>query len=234
VASYGGCRIDHPGSGYRLAATGGGYAPAYSSRFNVSARSTTIGLTTGESVISLGASVDLTIQFAAQGAGRVVQLQKKTALDAGWVSFASATMDTSGRAVVQVTPEFTARYRAVFAGAADLGPAMSAVAEVAVRHRASLEPRSKTGLRVFTKPVRVTYRGHLEPITDGQTMTFQIYQKVRGAWVYRTAKSVIADDAGRATFSWTWTRGQWYIRVRANATLLNTWGYSNIEKVTVR
>ena len=90
MASYGGCRIDYAGTGYRLAATGGGYAPAYSSRFNVSARSTTIGLTTGESVISLDASVDLTIQFAAQGAGRVVQLQKRTALDASWVSFARA------------------------------------------------------------------------------------------------------------------------------------------------
>ena len=88
-------------------------------------------------------------------------------------------MDASGRAVVEVTPEFHA-YRAVFAGAADLGPAMSAVAEVAVRHRASLEPRSKTGLRVFAKPVRITYRGYVEPVTGGQTMTFRVYRRFAG------------------------------------------------------
>jgi hypothetical protein len=35
-------------------------------------------------------------------------------------------------------------------------------------------------------------------------------------------------------FSWRWSRGQWYMRARGNATIYNLTAYSPLSKVTAR
>jgi hypothetical protein len=64
-------------------------------------------------------------------------------------------------------------------------------------------------------------------------VTFLIYKRVNGIWTFRTSATV-PTTAGVASFSWRWSRGQWYVRARGNATIYNLTAYSPLSNVTAR
>lgn len=43
-----------------------------------------------------------------------------------------------------------------------------------------------------------------------------------------------ANSAGVATFAWTWGRGEWYVRARANTTVYNAARLSTIARIIAR
>jgi hypothetical protein len=160
-----------------------------------------------------------------------VQIQRLSPVDLGWVTIANVTTNAIGTATFSYGPPYHTQFRAVFAGATDLGPATSSIVPVAVRHRVTLSPGAGI-IRVLAAGTRVTYTATVRPIAPAgvQRVTFLIYKRVGGVWTFRTSATVTATG-GVGQFSWRWGRGEWYIRARANATVYNLAALSAIARI---
>jgi hypothetical protein len=234
VATFGGCTIDRAGVGYTLSATASGLTSAIGAPFDVTAPAVSMSIAASAAIANQLQAVALSVQFASSGASRLVILERKTALDSGWVAFASAPTDLTGKATAQITVTNTASYRASFAGAADLSAGVSNTVSISVRYIAKLTPTTPTGWSTVARGTSRTYVATVRPLYLGQRVSFLIYGWDQGAWVFQTSATKTADSSGKATFTWKWTQpGKWYIRARANSTPLNTTAFSNVEKVVV-
>jgi hypothetical protein len=234
VATFSGCSISTPGTGYKLSAAASGLSTISGTAFNVTSAASLITLVASAGIVNQLEPVTLTAQFASSGPSRQVTLEKKSALDSDWVTVAVLTTDLAGRTTAQITPTNTASYRVSFAGAADLSPGTSNVVSVSVRYIVTLAPRTSTGSSTVARGTKTTYTATVRPIYSGQRVSFQIYKWVGGAWVFQTSATKTANASGQATFTWTWSKsGKWYMRARANSTPMNTTAFSNLEKVTV-
>ena len=121
------------------------------------------------------------------------------------------------------------------AGAADLGAVTSNPIRVLVRHKVTLKPGA--GSTVFVRSgTAIKYTATVRPIAPAgaQRVTFLIYRRVGGSWSFRTSATLSVNSSGVATFSWRWSRGDWYVRARANATIYDLAALSTIAKVTAR
>jgi GH25 family lysozyme M1 (1,4-beta-N-acetylmuramidase) len=194
-----------------------------------------LGLTSSASRTVYREYVMLTTVLQPLGANRPVAIQRRSPADATWVTIANLTTDASGTATYSYGPPHSTEFRAVFPGAADLGAATSLSVAVNVYHTASIQPYNSS-VKSITRGTRITYTAIVRPRAPSgtQTASFLIYQRVGGAWVYRTSATKALVD-GATTFSWTWSRsGEWYIRVRSNATPYNLASLSPIVRVRVR
>ncbi len=109
-----------------------------------------------------------------------------------WVTIATATTNSAGRATFSYGPPYNTQFRAVFAGAT--GPVGS---RPAARSRSTSATRPSSGLAANTTTVvpfgtRVTYTATVRPIAPAgtQRVTFLIYKKVGGVWTFRTSATV--------------------------------------------
>jgi GH25 family lysozyme M1 (1,4-beta-N-acetylmuramidase) len=178
--------------------------------------------------------VTLTVGTQPPAANRPVELQRLSPVDATWTTIASLTTDASGSTSFPYGPPYNTQFRAVFAGAGDLGAATSPPVTVNVLQAGSVRPFSST-TKTIVRGTRITYAAVVRPKAPSgpQTVSFLIYRRVSGAWVYSTSATKVLVN-GAATFSWTWSRtGEWYIRVRSNATPYNRASLSPIVKVKV-
>jgi hypothetical protein len=239
VATFAGCKIDKAGTGYTLVASATGLTSATSSAFNVSLPTATLTLATSQSITIWRQFVTLSAQLggfpAGTGANRVVTFQRLTpVLPATWVTIGTAMTNANGLAVFSYGPPYNTQFRAVFAAATDLAAATSNTTKVNVRHKVIIRPGS--GVTTIVRPgTRITYTATVRPIAPAgtQRVTFMIYKKVGGVWTFRTSATVTATN-GVASFSWRWSRGEWYMRARGNATIYNLAALSPTAKVTAR
>ena len=224
------------GTIHTVTATSPGPITGTSPSITVTLVSANLTLSSTASITTYRQFVTLTAQFSGSlGGGRLVALQRQTRLLPGtWVTIATATTNSAGRATFSYGPPYNTQFRAVFAGATDLAAATSNTTTVNVRNKVTIRPGS--GVTTIVRPgTRITYTATVRPIAPAgtQRVTFMIYKKVGGVWTFRTSATVTATN-GVASFSWRWSRGEWYMRARGNATIYNLAALSPTAKVTAR
>jgi hypothetical protein len=106
---------------------------------------------------------------------------------------------------------------------------------VIVRQSVALKPNAGA-IRLVNRGTRITYTATVRPLplAGSARVTFLIYKRVSGVWAFRTSATVPINSAGAATFAWTWGRGEWYIRARANTTVYNAARLSTIARIIAR
>lgn len=243
VATFSGCAINNAGAGYTLSAVATNvtpyvYLPSIATNaFNVTAPVAQITLAPSASVITWAQPVTITAQFALNGAGKTFALQTST--DAvNWVTTATLTADSSGRASFTWTPVTNLWYRAVFTGTPDLSAGTSNQFRVVVRQIALLRPTNSGKVRTIASGTEVTFTTTVRParpelVRAKVTFTFTLYQ--HGRLIYSGKRDVYIDSAGLARWTWKFgTWGDWYVRAVANPTPANANSYwSPIERYYV-
>jgi hypothetical protein len=233
VATFSGCAISAGGNGYTLVASAPGLTSATTLPFNVTGASTIV-ITPSAPVINYRSSVTFTIHMTSLGTPRVLQLEISRDRTS-WSTLTSLSANAAGDATFTYAPTTNFYYRATFAGAPGLGAGSSPAVRVVVRQSVTLRPNAGV-IRLVSRGTRITYTGTVRPLPlSGQArVTFLIYKRVSGAWLFRTSATVPINGAGVATFSWAWGRGEWYIRARANATPYNGARLSTIARIVAR
>ncbi len=230
VATFAGCKIDKTGTGYTLVATASGLTAATSTAFNVSAPQAEITLSSTASTITWGSGVSLSVHFGTNGAGKSFQLQG--ARDGvSWTTIATLTTDSIGNATYPYRPATNLYYRVNFAGAPDLQAGVSNTVRVVVRQIAILRPTNSGATKIVSRNTTVTFVTTVRPARPElppAKVTFSIYRKVSGVWLYFTRREYYINAAGQASMTWKFsTRGEWYVRSIANPTPYNAnsvWG----------
>lgn len=224
------------GTIHTVTATSPGSITGTSPNITVTLPSATLSLSSSASTTTWRQFVTLTAEFSGtDGGNRLLSFQRMTAqLPGTWVTIGSATTNPSGHATFSYGPPYNTQFRAVFAGATNLAAVNSNTVTVRVRHKVSLSPGAGT-TTIVRAGTRVTYTATSRPTAPAglQRVTFLIYKRVNGIWTFRTSASVPTVN-GVASFSSRWSRGEWYIRARGNATAYNTTAYSSLSKVTAR
>ena len=232
VATLTGCQVSSPGTGYRLSARTIATTPtttlaaATSDRFNVLPAGAILGLTTNppSGVITWGGTVMLTAHFTFSGAGRMVALQVSRELRV-WDTIATLRTDGSGNATFPYRPSDNRWYRAVFAGAPDLGAAISPIARVVVRQVNLLRPKNLGLTRHVPDGTTIHFASTVRPNRpDLPTahVNFVVYRLIGGTWVRVLSRIDPVDAAGVARLDLTFsTRGSYYVRSQAVPTPLN-------------
>jgi hypothetical protein len=190
-------------------------------------------------VILWGQGFTLTAQFAMPGGGnRTFQLQG-TRDNLTWTTITTLTTDANGRASLFYTPVTNLYYRAVFAGATDLGAVNSNQVRTVVRQLALLRPTSHGAIRTINRNASIQFTTTVRPARPElapATVRFTFYRFSSGAWRFVTSRSVVIDSAGlaRTTFQFT-SSGQWYVRAQANPTPYNANSVNSpLERYSVR
>lgn len=230
IATFTDCRIDRAGS-FTVVATATNVSPpgtltaAASTPIVVGAPPAMITLS-ASSVITWGETVVFTIQFGPNGANRSFTMQASPN-NVTWTTIITPPLMTngSGQGSFAYRPARNLYYRAVFAGANDLGAGMSNVQRVVVRQIALLRPTNNgavdhvavgTTIR-FTVTVRPA-RSELPPAT----VTFVVYRLIGRTWTLAASRDVVINAAGLAAVDVTFPQaGKWYVRSIARPTSAN-------------
>jgi len=214
---------------------GGTSAPA---AFSVTVPAAQLSIAPSTNVASWGQPVTLNVQFATLGANRTVSLQRMQANETQWSDIATQLTDASGHAGIQYTPAVNTQFRAVYAGAPDLGAGTSTPVRVVVPQLLVLRPTNLGRVKSVTARTRVTFTATVRPI--GPTLarakvTFQFWRLLGGHWVVVTKRDVYVDSRGRASTTWIFSsRGQWYVRAVADPTSTNANSHwSPVERYSV-
>jgi hypothetical protein len=227
VASFAGCAIDGPGTGYVLQAEVAGLPPVSSPPFDILAAGSALPLTlaASPSTITRGAAAALTARFAPTpgAAGRSLEVERS--IDGlRWSSTGSRATDAAGTLLVSVGPTVTGWYRVRFAGDVDLPAATSYPVRVIVR-LAIVLTASVRPPRTIARGTTVTFTSTVRPADAGlpqASVAYVVYRRVGTAWVIYRRFSVTADASGRARLAWRFSvAGSWYVRSSARATSSN-------------
>jgi len=223
VVYFTGCSIDRPGAGYTIRASMPDLPPIASAPFEILAEGSSLPLavSTSAGIVTWPAGVTLAGRFSPipPSAGRPIEFQ--ASLDGvRWTAVGSATTDAAGLAGLSNVPTRSVRYRAFFAGAPDLPAATSYPVTVTVREKLTFSA-SVSPPRTIAVGRTVTFTSTVRPLlTDlpRAKVTFVVYRRVGTTWVLFRRVDVVTDAAGRARFSWRFSRtGSWYVRARALA-----------------
>ncbi len=246
VATFSGCSIDQPGSGYTLTASVKGLAPATSAPLTISqagASAPDISLHASASVITWATGVSLTAQLASGPGGaalaaRPVELQA-TRDHVTWFPIAELTTDAQGSATFVYRPPTNLYYRAVYTGTPDMVAAASQVSRVVVRQIALLRPTSAGALRQVAPGTRITFSTTVRPDRPElppPTVTYRVERWSGSAWVMVEQRTTLADASGIARFTWTFSSaGYYYVRSVAVPTPYNANSvWSSVERYLVR
>lgn len=238
VASFYGCQISGPGTGYVLRAsarsTGGALIYDLSLPFTITSVASALDLYPSAFTVKPNEVVTLTATLSGQGAGgQSIVFQRQQPGDAGWVNLGTAQTSASGVATYTFDPQYTASYRAVFNGSGGLAAATSPTDTVAVQAVVTLTPTSPTAVK---KGTVVRYTARVTPAPAGSaSVRFLFYRSSGGGWVFFTSRSVRLSTSGVATLSWKWgTAGKWYVVATAPATAWYAQGSSRTIRVTVK
>ena len=146
-----------------------------------------------------------------------------------WGAINTTTTDAQGFASFFYRPSDNRYYRAVFAGAADLGAATSPVVRVVVRSLIFLRP---TGCTVSADPcvkndgTSTTFTATARPNRPElptQTVRFVLQRRSGGTWVAAAEQTVtVSKSTGTAVLNVQWnTVGTFRIRANLNPTPVN-------------
>ena len=224
IAHFTGCSIDKPGAGYTIGASMPVLPPVVSAPFEILAEGSSLPLTISSSAgtITWPAGVTLAGLFAPipASSGRLIEFQRS--LDGiRWTAIGSGTTDSAGLAGLANQPTTSVRYRAFYAGAPDLPAATSYPITVTVRQKLALSA-SVPPPRTIAVGRTLTFTSTVRPPPGDlprAKVTFVVYRRLGTSWVLFRRVDVLTDTAGRARFSWRFSRtGSWYVRARAMAT----------------
>jgi hypothetical protein len=249
LATFAGCSINKPGTGYVLVASSGGLTAATSSAFNVTTGAN-LTLTNSASVITWGGGISLTVQIDQLGANRAVSIQGSRD-GVTWNAIVTVTTNASGSASFAYVPVTNLFYRAVFAGATDLGGLTSPTTRTVVRQTSYLRPTNLGSVKTVARGTTIAFVDTVRPARPElvpATVRFVFYRRVSGAWQLYEKRDVVINPLpfyvngvvnplyGKATTSWTFpSAGEWYVRSQARPTPYNAnsvWG--PVERYTVR
>jgi len=186
--------------------------------------STVLTLAASAAVITWASPVTLSIRFPANGANRTVALQG-TRDGVAWTTIANLVTDGTGSASLTYRPPTNLFYRAVFGGAPDLSPALSATVRTVVRQIALLRPAGSPIVQAIARNTTVAFTTIVRPARPElapATVTYRISQLVAGRWTLVATRNVVADANGLAPLAWTFTTpGRWSVSSAANPTPYN-------------
>jgi hypothetical protein len=254
VAAFSGCRIDKasptaPANPYVLVATATGLTSAESTALAIGA-GTTLTITNSSPVITWGSSISITVRIDQSGANRLVAVQGSRD-GITWTPIVSLTTNASGNASFTYKPVTNLYYRAVFAGATDLGALTSTPTRTVVRQLSSLRPTNLGSVRTVSRGATITFTDTVRPARPElvpATVRFVFYRRVSGAWQLYDQRDVLINPLpyivngainplyGKASTTWTFPlSGEWYVRCQARPTPYNAnsvWG--PVERYSVR
>ncbi len=237
VASFDGCSINRPGSGYVIRADAAGLPPASSAPFDILDPGSALPLTlaTRMGTIALGATAALTASFAPAPVTGERPLTVERSVDGlHWTFAGSLSTDATGGLVVSTAPTVTGWYRVRFEGSSDLPAATSYPVRVVVR-QSILLAASTPPARTISRGTTVTFTSIVRPasaVLPRATVSFLVYRRIGTAWVLYRRIPVVTDTTGRARLAWRFLlSGSWYVRSSAAATTANG---SSIPSVVAR
>ena len=241
VASFAGCTIDRPGTGYVIQAEAAGLPPVSSAPLDILAVGSALPLmlAASPSTITLGAAAALTARFAPTPVTGGRSLVVERSVDGlRWSSAGNRATDAAGTLVVSARPTVTGWYRVRFAGGVDLPAATSYPVRVIVRQSIVLTASVRPP-RTIARGTAVTFTSTVRPVGAGlprATVAYVVYRRVGTSWVVYRSLSVTADASGRARLAWRFSvAGSWYVRSSARATSSNgTSAWSAIARYDVR
>ena len=227
VASFTGCAIDRPGTGYVIRAEAAGLPPLLSPPLDILAAGSALPLTlaASPSTVTVGAAAGVTARFAAAPATADRSLEIERSIDGiSWSSAGSGATDAAGTLRVNVQPAVTGWYRVRFAGGVDLPAATSYPVRVIVRQSIVLTASIRPS-RTIARGTTVTFTSTVRPAGVGlprATVAYVLYRRIGTAWVVSRRFSVKADAGGRARLALRFgVAGSWYVRSSAGATSTN-------------
>jgi trimeric autotransporter adhesin len=254
VAAFSGCKIDKasptsPANPYVLVATATGLTSAESATLAVTS-GVTLSITTSSSVITWGSSISIGVRFDQSGANRPVVIQGSRD-GITWTPIVTVTTNVSGTSAYTYAPVTNLFYRAVFAGATDLGSLTSTTTRTVVRQVSYLRPMNLCSTRIVSRGATIAFTDTVRPARPElipATVRFVFYRRVSGVWQLYDQRDVqinplpsIVNGAinplyGKASTSWTFPlAGEWYVRSQARPTPYNAnsvWG--PVERYSVR
>ena len=245
IATFTGCSIDQPGTGYTLVATVSGLPPATSAPLTVSgpgASQASVALATSGRVITWATGVTLKAQLGAPAgisvADRPIQLQA-TRDQVTWFPIGTLTTDANGGVTLTYRPPTNLYYRAVFTGTPDLVAAGSSIERVVVRQIALLRPTNAGQVRQVAGGTQVTFATTVRPARvdlPPPKVTYLVERWTGNAWVVVTRRVVEAGADGIARLTWTFSApGSFYVRSVAVPTPYNANSvWSPVERYLVR
>lgn len=241
AATFAGCSIDQPGTGFVLRAEAAGLPPVRSAPFDIlgAGSELPLTLTAGPPTITVGAGTVLTARFAPAPLTVTQPLEVERSIDGlRWSSTGSRTTDETGTLRVSEKPSVTGWYRVRFAGGAGVPAATSYPVRVVVQLAIVLTD-SVHAPRTIARRTSVTFTSTVRPAGAGlprATVGYVVYRRVGSAWVPYRRISVTANASGRARLVWRFsTPGSWYVRSSARATASNaSSAWSVIARYLVR
>ena len=232
MASFDGCAIDRPGTGYVIRADSAGLPSASSAPFDILDPGSALPLTLAaqQGLITVGGTAALSASFtpAPATAGQLLAVEQ-SADGLHWTSTGSLATDATGGLLVSTAPTVTSWYRVRFGGGPNLPAATSYPVRVVVRQTIALGT-SLHPSRTITRGTTVTFTSIVRPAGTGlprATVSYVVYRRVGTAWVLYRRISVTGDATGKARLAWRFSLpGSWYVRSAALATTSNaqsTW-----------
>ena len=214
-----------------------------SANVTVTLNPASITLTATSHVITWSQTFQLLVHFAgAGGANRAFQMQKSLSPNGGWTSVGCASNVTNafGDATCSYRPATNDYYRVNFAGATDMGAALSNVERVVVRQIDLLRPTSLGRIKHITKNTTITFTATVRPdrpeLVPPAHVTFVVYKLVGHTWTQLVSRDLTIDSSGRASLSVKFSStGEFYVRSIARPTHFNAnsvWG--RVERYSVR
>lgn len=224
VASFTGCSIDRPGSGYTLRADVAGLTAATSTPFSVAPAGTParVSLTLGPTTVKLGAPVAGAASVALWAGG---PLALEWSTDARiWTSAGDVALDAAGSGSFSFIPRTNRWVRGRIVnvdGTTDVSLARMVRVNATAVLRSSI-PSGRTILRTTMVTLTETIRPIGVDVARGWAR-FDFFLRVGTSWVRKRTLYASADPAtGRARIV---TRlpsaGSWWIRSRADPTTTN-------------
>ena len=241
-AAFSGCAIDRasptlPANPYQLIATATDLTAATSAAFTVGLTAV-VSVTPSAHVITWGGTVVLAVQVGPTSVPRIVDLQA-TRDGTSWATIATLLSNTTGLATFAYRPATNLWYRAVFAGAVDLGGATSPTIRVVVRQISILRPTNLGTVRLVLRGRTVTFVTTVRPSRQDllpAVVRYRVFRLVGRVWVLSETRDVVVNAVGQALTTWRFAvAGQWYIRSQARPTPYNAnsaWG--PVERYSVR
>ena len=241
VATFTGCQINNGGVGYTLTASATGLTAATSTAFTVAVPAASITLTRSSPLITWGTGIFLTTQFGINGGGKTFQLQRSND-NVTWITMATQTTDTFGRAIFTFRPPTNLFYRVVFSGAPDLQAATSPSVRTVVRQAAVLRPTNHGAVGSISRNTSIAFTTRVRPARPELPLARVTYSffwrtgRTGSTWALVSQRTVTADAAGIARTTFRFSRsGQWYVRSRALSTPFNANSlWTPVERYNVR
>lgn len=226
IASFTGCSIDFPGTGYVLRADIAGLTPATSTPFSVAPVGSPprASMTLTPTTVTLGKPVSGTVSVPPVG-GPSGPVSLEWSKDAKvWYSRSEVVLDATSTGPFTLIPT-TNRWLRARLVSADGMTDVTAGAFVRVNATAVLTSSIPSG-RAILRTTKVTLTETIRPVGGGAAVgkaRFDFFLKVGTAWARKRTLYANADPAtGRARIVTTLpSKGRWWIRSRAEPTATN-------------